>query len=64
MYVLDLGHAWSGYNLNIKFADLFFTTPAEVDGGSEKTMMEVPFFGAKGPSATNLITEFFFGPNE
>lgn len=46
-----LGHAWSGFTSNLKHASLL--------GPKGQNPTAVPFFSEVGPSATNLMWEFF-----
>lgn len=49
--VQGLGHAWSGFAANLKHGNLL--------GPKSKIPTHLPFFANEGPSATNLIWEFF-----
>ena len=46
-----LPHAWSGYGTNLRYSAFV--------GPTGKFPTQLPFFSATGPSATNLIWEFF-----
>ncbi len=49
--VRDLPHAWSGFPENMRFEAIL--------GPSGRDLTKVPYFSESGPSATNLIWEFF-----
>jgi poly(hydroxyalkanoate) depolymerase family esterase len=49
--IQDLGHAWSGGNLNLRHTYL--------EGPNGLYPTKVPFFADSGPDATHLILEFF-----
>lgn len=49
--IKDLPHAWSGFNLNLKYPELL--------GPQGKFPTQLPFFSAQGPSATDWMWEFF-----
>lgn len=49
--VPGLDHAWSGYVINLRYS-------AQV-GPASKNPTELPFFSEEGPSATNLIWDYF-----
>ncbi len=56
LQVENMGHAWSGYNLNLAFANLV--------GPHGPFPTQLPFFEDSGPSATDSIWEFFNEPTE
>ncbi|NCN41153.1 PHB depolymerase family esterase [bacterium] len=49
--VRSLGHAWSGFLENLRFREIL--------DPKGKVSTQVPYFARKGPSATNLIWDFF-----
>ncbi len=49
--IKGLGHAWSGFTQNLRHAAIL--------GPQSKIPTQIPFFSDKGPSATNLMWEFF-----
>lgn len=46
-----LGHSWAGYKENLRHSEIL--------GPNGKIPTQVPFFSSQGPSATNMIFEFF-----